>query len=224
MSVQPLKQINYIIYVKKCQENNKQIYAVKNKKTKKLFTIVTKCVIMLMKNIDVTQKSSAEEGNTLTEQQKTVLYEEYGGKVMGYIVSKVNNRFIAEDLCSEVFLKVYEKIDTFDSEKASLSTWIYTIARNRLTDYYRTRRVFEEIPETLSSDNSVEDDYLSKESLEALAEALKCLDERERTIIIRRYYSGMTLKEIGEKLGISYAYVKVLHKKALENLKNFFQN
>lgn len=151
------------------------------------------------------------------------LYAQYHDKVLRFLNGKVNNLTLAEDLCSDVFMKVYEKKDTFDPAKASASTWIFTITRNRLTDYYRTRRVFSEVPETLDDGSSLEDDVCNQETMDALASALEKLDERARDIIILRYYSGNTLKEIAEKMGISYAYVKVLHNKALSSLKGFFE-
>lgn len=58
--------------------------------------------------------------------------------------------------------------------------------------------------------------------LEILATALEKLEKRERDIIVFHYYDGLTLKEVGEKLGISYAYVKILHNKALSELKEAF--
>ena len=158
----------------------------------------------------------------ITEDIKIQLYRDFHGKIFSYIQSRVNNSVLAEDLCSDVFLKVYEKLDTFDSGKASLSTWIYTIARNTLTDYYRTRHITEEIPETYADENDVEGSVINAERLELLADALEALPERERDLIILRYYSGLTLREIGEKLDISYAYVKVLHNKALAQMRDFF--
>ena len=155
----------------------------------------------------------------VSEAFKNEVYTSYYKKVLGYINGKVCNLSLAEDLCSEVFLKIFEKLDSFDAEKASLSTWIFTITRNRLTDYYRTRRVFEEIPETLTDDSCVEAEICNQESLDELADALEKLDSRERDIIILHYYSGCTLKEIAERLGISYAYVKILHNKALALLR-----
>lgn len=157
----------------------------------------------------------------ITDTQKEDIYRDYYGKVYGYIISKIGNAHTAEDLASEVFVKVYEKIGSFDERKASLSTWIYTITRNTLIDYYRTRRVYEEVPVTMSDGSSVEEEICSGEMLEALAKALETLDDRERDIIVLRYYSGRTLKEIAEKKGISYAYVKVLQKKALDKMKKF---
>lgn len=159
----------------------------------------------------------------VTEQKKAEIYQDYYNKVLGYLNGQVNNYHIAEDLCSDVFLKVYEKIDTFDDSKASLSTWIFTITRNRLTDYYRTRHVAGEIPETLANDESFEDEVCNNDMLESLADALEKLEEKERDIIVFHYYSGMTLKETADKMGISYSYVKLLHNNALAKMRDFFE-
>ena len=158
----------------------------------------------------------------MAEQMRDDIYRDFHGKIYAYIQSKVNDRFLAEDLTADVFLKVYEKLGSFDESKSSLSTWIYTIARNTLTDHYRTRKVLGEIPETFAVSGSIEDDVCNNEMLDILADALDKLDERSRDIIIYRYYSGMTLKAIAETLNISYAYVKVLHNKALAEMKKFF--
>lgn len=159
----------------------------------------------------------------ITDTLKEQIYREYHSKVYGYLLSKMNHAQNAEDLTSDVFIKVYEKLDSFDETKASLSTWIYTIARNTLTDYYRTRKVHEEIPETLPGPSSVEEEVCTEAMLETLAKALEALDERERDIVILRFYSGKTLKEIADRMDISYAYVKVLQNKALAKLKNYLE-
>lgn len=156
-----------------------------------------------------------------TDIQNEKVYRDYHGRVCGYIRSKINSAQDAEDLAADVFVKVFEKLDSFDESKASLSTWIYTITRNKLTDYFRTRKVFAEIPETMEADSSVEDDVCNAEMLDNLAKALETLDERERDIIILRFYSGKTLKEITAQMGISYAYGKVLQNKAFEKLRKF---
>lgn len=159
----------------------------------------------------------------LTEEARAAIYEEYYRKVFGYIRGKVNNTTLAEDLSSDVFLKIYEKLDSFDETKASVSTWIFTITRNRLIDYYRTRKVFDEIPETFEDGSRIEEDVCNKESLGTLADALEHLDERKRDIIILRYYSGVSLKEIAERMGISYTYVKVLQTQAMTELRRYLE-
>ena len=145
------------------------------------------------------------------------LYEDYHLKVLHYILSKVNDYTLAEDLCSDVFVKVYEKLDSFDETKASVSTWIFTITKNKLIDYYRSRKVMVEIPETLTYEENTS--LYDEETLESLAKALEKLNPRDRKVIIRHYYKGESLKDIAESMGISYSYIKILHKKALFLLK-----
>ncbi len=157
----------------------------------------------------------------ITDEKKTEIYERFSGKVKGYFYQNVNDSYLAEDLCADVFLKVYEKIDSFDDSKAAISTWIYTIARNTLIDYYRTRKVYSEVPEEMPTDDSVEEEVCNNETLEMLANALEKLDERERDIIILHYYKNEKLKDIGVKMNISYAYVKLLHSKALQTLRTY---
>lgn len=151
------------------------------------------------------------------------IYEEYHEKILWYIFSKVNDKFLAEDICSDVFVKVFEKYESFNKEKASASTWIYTIARNTLIDYYRVRKIHEEVPEDISTGSSVEDEVCNNAMLEMLADGLNKLDEREKDLIILHYYSGYNLKETAQKIGISYAYVKILHNKALGELKKYME-
>lgn len=153
--------------------------------------------------------------------EQSQIYEDYHMKVLRYIQGQVNDYYLAEDLCSDVFVKVYEKLGSFDEKKASISTWIFTITRNTLIDYYRTRKVTSEIPENLVYEDDESD--VDDESLEKLAKGLENLDERSRNLIIKHYYEGKTLKEAAEELGISYAYSKILHQKALFLLKKYMK-
>lgn len=159
----------------------------------------------------------------MTEQEKTKIYEDYAIKVKNFILSKVNDFNLAEDLTSDVFVKIYSKLDSFNDKKASLSTWIFTITRHTLIDYYRTRKVNEELPEDLTYEED-EEDICTPENLDILKEGLKKLSDKERDLIVLHYYSKETLKDIAKKMDISYAYAKVLHAKALLKLKNSFKN
>ncbi len=154
-----------------------------------------------------------------TPDQKEAIYRDYADKVFGYVLHKINDHHIAEDIRSDVFLKVYEKLDSFDETKSSLSTWIYTITRNTLIDYFRTRRIGEEIPEDLRSDDNTEDIICRSEMLEELASALSAMGTPERDVILLHYYQGMTFKELAPRMGYSYSYIKYLHNKALNELR-----
>ncbi len=158
-----------------------------------------------------------------TAAEKEAVYTEYKDKIRKYVFGKLQNKEDAEDLVGEIFLKVCEKYESYDSSRASISTWIYTIARNTVIDYFRSNRAFSELPDNLSDGGCMYDDILKKESLNALAKSLQKLDERSRSLIILRYYKGMTLKDISVKFGISYTYTKILHKSALKTLQKYLK-
>lgn len=155
---------------------------------------------------------------------KEEIYKEYHDKVLRLINGKISNYTEAEDITSDVFVKVYAKLDSFDETKASISTWIYRIAQNTLIDYFRTRKVYSEVPEDLSDGGEVEDSVLSQEMLEALATALEKLPERDRDLVVLHYYKGMTLKEAAEKIGMSYSNAKLVHSKSLVVLKDLLSD
>ena len=150
---------------------------------------------------------------------KEKLYAEYFEKVTGYIRSHVENDQDREDIASEVFLKVYAKLDSYDERKASLSTWIYTITKNTVIDYYKSRKSYEILTESIAAEDKNDLDS----DLDDLADALAQLGERERDLIILHYYSGYTLKCVADMMNISYIYAKVIHKKALSELRTLMK-
>lgn len=81
-----------------------------------------------------------------------------------------------------------------------------------------------EIQELCGDDVPTEGDVCDAEMLKLLTKALEALDERERDIIVFRYYFNKQLKEIAAQTGILCAYVRVLHNRALQNLRLFFGN
>lgn len=148
------------------------------------------------------------------------IYTAYKEKVSRYIHGKISNFHDAEDLVSDVFLKICQKYDTFDETKASLSTWIYTLTRNAVIDFYRTSKTHCKIPEEFPADGDF-DETLGEERLDSLADALCRLGQRERDIIILHYYNGYTLKEVAGKMKLSYSTVKLLHGRALRKLQKW---
>lgn len=149
------------------------------------------------------------------------IYDQYRKKVFGYALSKVRNATEAEDIVQTVFLKVFRSLDTYDKTKASLSTWIFTITRNTVYDYFSKMRVHEElaVAENMSEQTETADERMEKkESLEALADALKKLPIEERDAIILIYYHGKSKKEAAEILGFTYGQLRYVHDKAVNRL------
>ncbi len=147
------------------------------------------------------------------------VYKAYSGKVLGYIRARVQNHADAEDLQAEVFEKVLRKFSEYDPEKAAVGTWIFTITRNTVIDYYRKTKPTEELDEGLADDSEVDENLLRTESLSELAQALRDLPQQMREIIVLRYYDGKPLTEISQIMGLSYGAVKLRHQTALDQLR-----
>ena len=159
------------------------------------------------------------EAKVLETIDKEKLYTDHHDMVLGYIMHHIGNLDVAEDLCSDVFVKAYSALDRFDPSKASVSTWLYTIMRNTLTDYYRRNTMTDEIPEDVESGDNIESAVMMEASLDALADALKDLPQRQRDIIVLRYYDEHTLLQIADMMDTSYGIIKIEHRKALNALK-----
>ena len=157
--------------------------------------------------------------NSVTSTNQDSLYLDYKDKVTAYVRSRIENKYDVEDIVSTVFLKIYQKIDSFDESKASLSTWIYTITRNTVIDYFREIKTHIEFLDEIEADTLSADSLVDDELLEDLAYALETLSERERDLIILHYYKGYTLKRISEMMDMSYINAKLIHTKALSMLR-----
>ena len=155
----------------------------------------------------------------MTAEQQEKIYLAFHGKVMGYLCARINRRAEAEDLCSDVFEKVFNRYDQYDKSKSSISTWIFTITRNTLIDHYRRTKPQEELDENLSDDTEIDGNLLQNESLEELAAALRSMPEELRDIIVLRYYDNKPLTEVADMMGLSYGAVKLRHQKALGMLR-----
>ena len=148
------------------------------------------------------------------------IYLEYREKVLRYVRKRVHNEADAEDVTSDIFLKVLSSLDSFDEEKATLSTWIYTVAHNTVCNYYRSQGRAE-----LSLDEGVavpsdEDDEIENEILkEELAIALETLSEREQDMIVLYYYHDIPLRDIAIKMGITYTNAKFIKHNAISKLR-----
>lgn len=165
-----------------------------------------------MNNVDVMEK----------------IYLEYREKVFRYVRGKVASTADAEDITSEIFLRVQTSLDSYDEEKATLSTWIYTITHNTVCNYYReqSRRALSLEENALRSDTDdgvvaeIENEILK----ENLAIALETLSEREQDIIVLYYYHEIPLRDIAIKMGVTYTNAKFIKHQAISKLKLAMQN
>lgn len=152
------------------------------------------------------------------------LYRLYHDKVFGYLLSRLGNRADAEDITSEVFLKLYSKSDDFDLERKGAASYIFKAMQSTLFDFYRknNKTSFVPLDELKMGDESDDEDL--DDTIELLDKALDTLSPRERDIIILHYYDGLGHKEISEKMGLSYTNVRQISHVAIKKLREKLDN
>lgn len=147
------------------------------------------------------------------------ILQAYGRKVFGLAYSFVRNREAAEDVAQEVFIRVWRALPSFDA-RASLATWIYTIARNTSLSALRDRRrqVQLEDPaavlETLPAAGCVE----SSAEQAALARLVDELPDRQRQVVLLYYLQEHSHEEVASMLAMPVGTVKTLLHRARARL------
>ena len=155
------------------------------------------------------------------------IHLEYREKVFRYVRGKVASTADAEDVTSEIFWRVLSSLDSYDEEKATLSTWIYTITHNTVCNYYRERskRALSLDENALYSDtDGVMSEIENEITKENLAIALETLTEREQDIIVLYYYHEIPLRDIAIKMGITYTNAKFIKHQAIGKLRLVMKN
>jgi len=157
----------------------------------------------------------------------TELYEYCFPRVYNYIFAKVKDAELADDIVSEVFVKVYQKLSLYDRNKAAFSTWLFRMAANTMTDKLRQgQRRQEDTWEDFfdpAGPNSEEPEAvaLKKEQNDEILVALDKLSERERRIIELKFFSDLPNTGIAEIIGISVSNVGTILSRSLAKLKKF---
>jgi len=161
-------------------------------------------------------------------QMFAAIYEAQFKRVYNYISYRINNHMDTEDLVSQVFSKVIEKYDGFDAKRAALSTWIISIARNTVSDYFREKQknalVELDLMEPYLSSGGIPEDILIKsEQNKALIKALDTLTNRERNLIALKYGAELNNKEIAQVMELTESNVGVIIFRSLQKLRVHFE-
>ena len=157
------------------------------------------------------------------------LYDYYLPKVFHYISYQVGDMDLAEDLTSAAFEKALAKLDSYRSNKASFSTWLMTVARNTVIDYYRvkSRKITISIEETFepaSEEISPEEEVIRKEEMQRLKTYLRELSQPEREIISLKFGAELNNRQIAKMLGLSESNVGTKLYRAICKLRDKFKD
>lgn len=145
------------------------------------------------------------------------LYKEVHPKIYAFFYVKTNNRQVAEDLTQEVFYEATKKFHTF-SHKSTIKSWIFAIAKNRLRNFYRSKKYYklllEKIPQEEQVSATPEEQLLAKENKLSLIEAINRLEELPKEIITLRIYGELSFKEIAQLVNKSENYTRIIFHRA----------
>jgi RNA polymerase sigma-70 factor (ECF subfamily) len=154
------------------------------------------------------------------------LYDRYGRVAYSLIYRVVRNSGAAEDLVQETFLRVWNRVQSFDQTRGALGPWVLAVARNRAIDYLRsvdgrmTAGALElDRLETPSSFSNFEDNALTLDRARVLKSAFEKLTPTQKQVIELAYFEGLSQTEMAERMKQPLGTVKTWVRAALKALR-----
>jgi len=149
------------------------------------------------------------------------LYDNYSGAILSVVLSILNEKETANDVLQEVFVKIWRQIESYDSVKGRLFTWMINIARNASIDTLRSKsfqnsKQNRELTETVYNEvGSVNTNV----DLIGLRKIVHLLKEEYKTLVELSYFQGFTQEEISKIQDIPLGTVKTRLRAALVQLR-----
>lgn len=151
------------------------------------------------------------------------LYEHNFERVYFFIVSRVRDRAIAEDLTSEVFHKALAKLPAYEWRGTPFAAWLYRIASNAIVDHHKRSNREQQAddqtfdPPAPANTSSKEMDFVERHAF--FFRLVEKLPEIQRRVISERFIEERSIKEIAQRLSKTEGAVKQLQFRALQTLR-----
>lgn len=157
------------------------------------------------------------------------LYQATSSKLFGVCLRILSNRDESEDVLQEVYITIWRRADRFEAGRASVMTWISTIARNRAIDRLRARGPLayaEPVEELEIEDGAPRAEALleAAQSSEALGKCLSELDERTEKVIRTAFFDGVTYEALAARMDAPLGTVKSWIRRGLAKLKGCLES
>lgn len=150
------------------------------------------------------------------------LYDRYYLPIYRYLRVRVEDQEAAEDLAAEVFVRMIEHLPRYQSRGRPFLAWLYTIARNLLTDYYRSQRgapLDLPDPERERGDEGVMERIEVRAQQDCLWRALRQLTPEQQEVLFHRFFEGRSVEETAQLMGKQPGAIKALQHRALAALR-----
>jgi len=162
------------------------------------------------------------------------LYDKYYPQIFSYILKRVADLDIAQDITSEAFFKALKNLRKFRWKNISFSGWLYRIANNEIANYYRKNRYLVSLEilrdeqgfEPVAPHNpeieflEAEEELKKHQDFLKIQEKISQLPIKYQEVITLRFFEKKKIKEISEILGKKEGTVKSLLSRGLEKLRN----
>lgn len=151
------------------------------------------------------------------------LFRHFAPRLKGFALKQGADAAAAEELAQETMLAVWRKADTFDAGRATVSTWMFTILRNKRIDLFRRENRPEsdlvEAADAPSDSNGPDKTFQAAESGDALRQALMELPEEQRNILQKAFFEDKSHSAIANELRLPLGTVKSRIRLALARLR-----
>ncbi|MGD8821618.1 MAG: sigma-70 family RNA polymerase sigma factor [Anaerolineales bacterium] len=152
------------------------------------------------------------------------LYRALYTHTYNYVRYRVNSRQLAEDLTSQVFTRLLEKLDSYSADKGPFKPWFYALSRNVIAGHFRRRVLLletltDKISNILSGSPGPEEFFIQEEMQQSLLKALKHLNQRDRDLLGLKFALGLSHREMAELTGLSESNVGVIVFRSLRRLR-----
>ena len=154
------------------------------------------------------------------------IYTQFNRSLLSFIRNKIRSKEDAEDILQNVFIKISANVNKLSDEE-KLQSWIFTITRNAIIDYYRINASLKNV----EVNSVVEDSILVEESNDptkgldlCMKSMIDLLPEEYRTIIIDSELKGIKQKDLAEKYNMAYPSMRSRVQRGRERLKQLFYN
>lgn len=143
------------------------------------------------------------------EQALATLYDRYAGPLYGFGLRRLGSEQLAEELVQRVMTRMWRSARSYDPGRASVRTWVFTMARSAVVDLHRARpRAQPQPPADLDGREQARDDVEDLLRAEVMRVALDRLSDDHREVLELGYFRGLTQAEIADHLAVPLGTVK----------------
>src|SRR3989338_772101 len=165
-----------------------------------------------------------------SRQQFEEIYIKYSDKIYRYVYLSINDPYLAEDIVSEVFLRVWRKWSKIKLN--FIQALLYKIAKNIIVDLYRKQKNRRQISLEETMERGIEPFYDQKlienlhkdDNIQKLNQQIKLLPQNLKEVLILRFINEMSAREVGVALDMTEVNVRVLQYRAIKKLKEVIKN